>query len=215
MLHAIIIVYIIISFYEWFIHRYIMHGDSESLKKIPLIGGYLSQTAMSHLNHHKDVNINMTLKTSTETGNVQLPWSTIFLFIVLSLIASYKLIPKYHFFVVQVVIFYSFLWNNWHTKFHDYKHDINITSGIPRLHNFFAGGYIYNTLWKYHAIHHSQKGEKYNFNVFCPLFDHVFGTYKSGVCIDNMEYCKKNQDDDRCYQPQYYCYKDKDVLKNK
>jgi len=44
-------------------------------------------------------------------------------------------------------------------------------------------------------------------------FDHVFGTVGDSLCIDNMEYCKENHDDDRCYQRQRHCYTDKDVIR--
>jgi hypothetical protein len=28
-----------------------------------------------------------------------------------------------------------------------------------------------------------------------------------------MEYCKKNHQDDRCYQKQHHCFTDKDIIR--
>ncbi len=208
----LILIYIFISFYEWFIHRYIMHGDPDILSKIPLMGIYLAKTAEDHINHHKHVNIDMTLKEHNKTTGVYFPWSTTLVFIVLLLLNIRRYISNSILISILAVCIHNILWNNWHTKFHDYKHNVSIKEGLPTI-GMLPSGFIYNQLWKYHTVHHSQKGEKYNFNIIFPLFDHVFGTYNGDVCIDNMEYCKKNHSDDRCYQPQYYCFSDSDILR--
>lgn len=200
------------SFYEWFLHRHVMHGDINVLKKIPLLGRYLAETAKEHLEHHKHVNMDMTLKTHRHTTGVYFTWDVTLIFIIILTLSTTKIIPKYILFAVLAVCFHNILWNNWHTRFHDYKHDIPVSAGLPKM-DLFPTGYVYDILWKYHTIHHSQKGEKYNFNIIFPMFDHIFGTYKGGACIDNTQYCKKNHDDDRCYQGQSICYNDRDILK--
>jgi len=203
----LIIIYIIISFYEWFLHRHIMHGNPATLSKIPLLGTYLAKTAEEHIEHHKHVNIDMTLKDQKCNKGVYFTWSVTLIFAVIMLMNTRRYIPI----SILAMCMHNILWNNWHTKFHDYKHPVSIKEGLPTI-GMLPTGFIYNQLWKYHTVHHSQKGEKYNFNIIFPLFDHIFGTYKGDVCIDNMEYCKKNHIDDRCYQRQYYCYSDSDIL---
>ena len=154
----------------------------------------------------------MTLKNDSHTTGVYFPWSVTCIFIVILIMNTFKCVPHYILFSVIAVCIHNLLWNNWHTAFHAYKSQVDITMGLPKIYTF-PTGYIYNMLWKYHTMHHSQKGEKYNFNIIFPMFDHIFGTYKKGPCIDNIEYCKKNHSDDRCYQSQHYCYHDRDILR--
>ena len=78
---CIILIYVVISLFEWIIHRYVMHGNPDSLGEIPIFGGILSQTARDHLEHHKHVNIDMTLKNNVKTKGVYFPWITTLVFI--------------------------------------------------------------------------------------------------------------------------------------
>ena len=210
--YYIVFLYVVISFYEWFLHRHIMHGDPEFLRKFPGIGSYMADTAKHHVEHHKYVNIDMTLKDNNHTTEVYFPWSMTVLLGILFFLTIRKVIPMPAVVAVIGVFLHNILWNNWHTRFHDYKPDVSVTQGLPKLH-IFPTTFIYDYLWRYHTIHHSQKGEKYNFNIIFPLFDHIFGTIGNASCIDNMEYCKKNHHDERCYQKQHHCYSKKDVIK--
>jgi sterol desaturase/sphingolipid hydroxylase (fatty acid hydroxylase superfamily) len=187
-----------------------MHGDPIFLAKIPGIGSYLASTATHHLDHHKYVNIDMTLSAS-QTTEVYFPWSMTLLLIVILILTLWKIVPAPVLIAIVLVGIHNLLWNNWHTRFHDYQKDVTIDKGLPKL-NGFPTGFIYDYLWTYHTIHHSQKGEKTNFNIIFPLFDHLFGTLGDPSCIDNTDYCRRNLSDDRCYQRQTYCYTDKDVI---
>ena len=209
--YYIIFLYVIISFYEWFLHRHIMHGDPEFLGKFPGIGRYMAETAKHHLEHHKLVNIDMTLKKDEHTTGVYFPWSVTILFLLITFVHVWKVVPMPVVVTIVAVFIHNILWNNWHTRFHNYQQDVTIKDGLPKV-PIFPGGFIYDYLWKYHTIHHSQKGEKYNFNIIFPLFDHIFGTVGDISCIDNMAYCKENHHDDRCYQEQYYCFTNKDII---
>lgn len=209
----LVILYIICSFYEYVLHRYIMHGDPETLKKVPFLGCKLADTARSHLEHHKAVNIDMTLKDEDKSiDGVYFSWRLTFLFIII-LYATGKLckLPSPMLIAIITVLLHNLLWNNWHTRFHKYKFPVNSTDGLPKLDNFptqMQG--IYSYLFKYHAIHHSQKGNKYNYNIIFPLFDHFFGTASDDFCIDNTEYCQQTTDD-RCEQKQQHCFTETDV----
>ena len=207
----IILLYVIISFYEWFLHRCIMHGDPIFLAKIPGIGSFLAGTAKHHLDHHKHVNIDMTLSDRTQTTEIYFPWGMTLVLILILFLTLFKIVPAPALVAVIVVGIHNLLWNNWHTRFHAYEKEVTFDQGLPKMDRF-PTGIIYNYLWKYHAIHHSQKGEKTNFNIIFPLFDHLFGTIGDESCIDNSEYCKQNLSDERCYQKQVHCYTDKDII---
>ena len=56
-----ILTYILCSFTEWFLHSQIMHGNMQSLSKVPIIGNALAETSRAHMEHHKEVNMDMTL----------------------------------------------------------------------------------------------------------------------------------------------------------
>ena len=74
--YHVILIYIMISFYEWFLHKHIMHGDPEFLGKFPFIGEYLKKTAVSHHDHHKLINIDMTMKENKpDDRSAYFPWS--------------------------------------------------------------------------------------------------------------------------------------------
>lgn len=207
---CIILIYVVISLFEWVIHRYVMHGNPGNLKKVPIFGGILSQMARDHLEHHKHVNIDMTLKNNVKTKGVYFPWITTLVFISLIYVFLKCSVPLPIVLVIVSVSIHNLLWNNWHTRFHQYQNKIGVLDGLPKL-GIFPLGPIYNYLWKYHAVHHSQKGEKYNFNIILPMFDHIFGTLGTDYCIDNTEYCKSNPRDNRCRQKQKYCFTEKDI----
>lgn len=202
----IISIYILSSFMEWSLHKFVMHGNPEFFEKIPLIGKILASTARDHLRHHEHVNIDMTLS-QTKTNGLYFWWSTTLTFIIIALILSKFMAPVP---IVLSILIHNILWNNWHTRFHKYDQTVKIKEGLPTF-QMFPVGPIYDYLWKYHAIHHSQKGEKYNFNIILPLFDHLFGTLGDKSCIDNTLYCKTQQSDYRCYQNQYRCYTKNDI----
>ncbi len=210
--YHVILIYIMISFYEWFLHKHIMHGDPEFLGKFPFIGEYLKKTAVSHHDHHKLINIDMTMKENKpDDRSAYFPWSLSIGLAISFFVLIRPVIPRPLLVSVLVALLHNLLWNNWHTRFHAYEHDVTILQGPPKL-SFFPLGPIYNYLWKYHTIHHSQKGEKYNFNIIFPFFDHVFGTLGDESCINNVDFCKKNHHDDRCYQEQVKCFTGRDII---
>jgi hypothetical protein len=228
-----------VSFYEWFLHKHIMHGDPKFLGKFPIIGDYLKWTAESHHEHHKLININMTMKENKpDDRSAYFPWSLSVGLAISFYILSRPIIPKPLIVSILITFIHNLLWNNWHTRFHAYEHDVSVLQGPPKISFFPLGpiynylwkyhtihhsqkgekynfnlGPIYNYLWKYHTIHHSQKGEKYNFNIIFPFFDHVFGTLGDESCINNVDFCKKNHHDDRCYQEQVKCFTGEDILR--
>ena len=207
---CIILMYVVASLFEWVLHKHVMHGNPNTLKKIPIFGNLMASVARDHLQHHKHVNIDMTLREDTKTKGVYFQWVTTLVFVLLIYGFLKCSVPLPIVLVIISVSIHNLLWNNWHTRFHQYQHQIGVLDGLPKL-SIFPLGPIYNYLWIYHAIHHSQKGEKYNFNIILPMFDHIFGTLGPKYCIDNTEYCKNNPRDNRCRQKQKYCFTTQDI----
>ena len=211
-----ILMYCIISFWEWFLHKEIMHCDSAKLNKVPIMGPFLAEISESHLNHHKAVNIDMTLKGADDVRELFFTWkiSIISMILVYFSLRMFKIAQPKNAMILTVLlsVLHSVLWNNWHTRMHAIKPDIPLREGMPYIHDFPQGS-LYAYLWKYHAIHHSQKGSKYNYNIIFPLFDDIMKTRAKGFCFDNTEYCKIH-DDDRCSQKKKHCYTNDDVLLN-
>ena len=203
----VILVYLLLTFWEWFIHCLIMHGDENKLIKIPIIGSYLSKIASSHLTHHKEVNMDMTLNNITNIHSLFFSWS---IFTVLSSVMFVSLLVVgfsfKHSLILSVLLglLVCFLWNNWHTDMHDSNVTIPLREGLPNHPGMISKGPIYKWLKRYHTTHHLQKGNKYNYNIIFPGFDHLMGTYQE-CCIDNTKYCENNIDQ-RCLSKQSFCF---------
>lgn len=202
--------------WEWVLHSLVMHGDPEKLKRFPLIGSYLSKTASTHLDHHKEVNMNMKLINITDKRSLFFSWDICLilsaLFMVSLLLFKFKLKDSI---IISLTlgVLVSFLWNNWHTDMHDSDIKISISEGVPNSPGLISKGPLYRWLWKYHATHHLQKGSKYNYNIIFPGFDWLCGTYK-GNCVDNTAYCNENWDY-RCQIKKKFCHQPNDILPKK
>ena len=205
MLETIGVTYIVVSMIEWVIHSQVMHGEPNKLAKIPFAGEYLKKTALSHHSHHKDVNIDMSLKEGSTPSDLYFPWDiTIILGVSLLLVLLLIFTPKKAITIsVLISLIVSLLWNSWHPNMHDSNIKITLREGMPRCDSL-ASGPLYRYLKKHHTIHHSQKGVKYNHNIILPGFDNVMNTSKTKHCIDNRVYCS-NAIDDRCLDYQKLC----------
>lgn len=214
MLEKVIIIYVLLSFWEWVLHSQVMHGNPSVLKKVPILGDYLARTATSHVNHHKEVMMDMRLRHVKEVNSLFFSWmitaiTTILMFI--SLWGVFKFGPKEAGLIsAGLGVLVSFLWNNWHTDMHDSGVKVDASVGFPNNPGMISKGPLYKWLWGYHAIHHMQKGDKYNYNIIFPGFDFLVGTNK-GRCIDNTDYCSKGFDA-RCMTRQKRCYTNADSL---
>jgi len=184
----LVFLYIAISFIEWNIHYYIMHFN-EPVK--PVLE-YL-KIDKGNINHHKDTKLDQSLQHDYKEGSLVFNFTDVRIYFVLFFIVLlgflfWRYFPgfkKYSLtyiliFVSFVYFLYFYIWNSFHTHYHkkyvenDY---IPVKNFIPDEEN---GLYKY-LLW-YHTLHHLNKGDcKCNYNIVCPLFDFIFGTYKSKV----------------------------------
>lgn len=216
LLTKIILIYFLLSMWEWILHCMVMHGDAKEFKRVPIIGNYLSQTAQHHLDHHKEVNMNMSLNNISDVNSLFFSWQ-IFMIITILMTVSLLLFnfkPKEASLIsIGLGLLVCFLWNNWHTDMHGTDVKISPTQGFPNKPGFISRGPLYRWLWKYHATHHLQKGSKYNYNIIFPGFDWMVGTYK-GNCVDNNDYCNKNWDY-RCHIRKSFCLTNEEILPKK
>lgn len=194
-----------------------MHGDPKELQKVPLLGNVLSNTAQHHLQHHNEVNMDMTLNHNRLDNSLFFSWSTLIVLFLITLLFGFGLKRVLKFgnlgvatWALSIATVYSFLWNNIHLDMHKVEKRIPMRRGISNFPQTLNKGPVYRWLWKYHAIHHLQKGSKGNFNIVLPGCDNLFGTYQ-GTCFDNREYCK-NTKDSRCDIKVRGCMQDTDVI---
>ena len=215
----IIVMYFFYSTIEWILHNKVMHGDPIKLRKFPIIGEPMAYTATTHVNHHKDVNMDMYLESNNLSSSLYFSWNVLLELIIIGIIFS-PLILKLlklsfkQFFIINAIVgvVYCVLWNNLHVDMHGIKDKIKLKDGITNFPGLLSRGPIYNYLWKYHATHHLQKGgSKKNFNIILPGADYLFGTYIN-FCYDNEKYCEETSDK-RCLSKQKKCLTNNDVLK--
>jgi len=209
----LIIVYFTLTLWEWVLHAKVMHGDPDQLRRVPIVGPTLAKVAADHLAHHIDVQIDMTLKGDAHESGLFFSWQTTIvgtLLVFATLKTARMGTTQALSLSITASLLMSVLWNSWHASMHGTDLTVDAKKGMPRWKGLSRGP-LYRWLWKYHAIHHSQKGQKYNFNIIFPGFDWLMGTYKSH-CFDNTAYCEENQQDGRCNQTKRHCYTDVDVL---
>ena len=200
----IITIYLIFSFWEWFLHSNVMHGNPQFLEKIPVIGVQLRDICVSHNKHHRSVEMDMSLSYDVDIRSLYFAWNEIFLISILCILPSIYLFVVRDFkkslaLTIVLSILYAWLWNNIHINMHHNDHAVTISEGVPNNSPMLSKGPIYNYLRRYHTVHHSQKGVKYNHNVVLPGMDHLFGTYQ-GFYYDNNDYCEEHHIDTRCFE---------------
>jgi len=206
---------------EWILHSKVMHGNPTSIKKIPFIGKLLSKTAQDHLNHHNEVNMDMTMSHVNENANgLIFTWATTFI-VTLVLYGSNNLLFKLTdtqissknkiLYAVITGVLYSMIWNTIHVNMHNVQYKVKAKQGILNFKPSKNHNNLYKYLWQYHAIHHLQKGGKKNFNIVLPGFDWLMGTYQN-KCFDNTKYCMENKADHRCKIRQHDCLTNNEIM---
>lgn len=196
----IIQIYFIISFLEWFLHKYIMHGDPDLLQEIPFIGNKLKMECLDHLKHHKEVQTNMEI--IGDKNGLFFRWITSIILLTIiniTFIITGTFHDKKNGFYVSIIIaiLYLGLWNTIHPEMHVIQDELSWIEGIPSQKKYFNfDHFIYKWLLKNHTLHHLQKNNKGNFNIILPGFDYIFNTYYD-KCYDNTDYCLDNKDETR------------------
>lgn len=201
----IIFLYIVISLAEWLSHYYLMHFNGFFKTFIEY---FLIKLETNHIDHHKETRLDQTLPDDfIEEGTIFNLTDSIIVILLMLLLAylfwlffpgfkkSFSL-PFILFFTFILANSYFYVWGSIHTHYHNryiennkpLKNNPKVTIYAPIpffVPNESSAAYKY-LLW-YHTLHHLNKGQdKTHYNVLCPMFDHIFGTYKNHV--DNTNY---------------------------
>ena len=168
--------YILFSIEEWLVHKYLMHSTVKM------------DISTSHINHHLDVNKDMTLKKINIKeyldNNIFISWRESTLIFIFGLTSALILNKKFNIdknivivLSLIIVIYQSSFWNTIHPDIHNFKYNINIKDGIPGS-CLLKKHPLYNWLKKNHIQHHIVKGNKKgNYNITMPFADFLFNTY--------------------------------------
>lgn len=210
LINFIIIFYICFSIIELLAHKYVMHCNKNSIiykiiKNIPFINNEYILTCEKHIQHHLEVEPDMTLNNVKNKESLFMGWSIyIYLFFAILLcsliakfVSNYNIKYRYLLIINAIITFiWQYLWNKIHIKMHDSDINYSIING-PYDENIFNLNIFKNMLLKNHTYHHLQKGEKKgNYNVITFGADEWFGL--NNKKIDNSEYCKKNMNEKIC-----------------
>jgi len=193
---VIVLLYIIITFTEWYIHKNIMHKSngliSKYLQKIH-VDIYKYSPSDKHENHHKLVENDGSVYDGD--GLLFLKMDSILSILIIFILYFFmskiliRGLTKNHYItifitVTIIAILYHILWNTLHPRYHRFNNYYN-ENGI------IENSFIYKYLEKYHMIHHLNKGDKKcNFNIILPGADFIMGTYRG--CVDNTKLCNSS-----------------------
>lgn len=198
--------YAFISINEYFIHRYITHSkEGDWITRLPFFGDFVTYMSASHVQHHKEVNPDMTMDNVSDESSLYFDWSVYFRFSVMLFflillsryISNYDISIKYIVLITLTLTFiHVYLWNKIHKSMHDVDINFSIYDG-PYDNNLFDLTFVKNLLYENHRIHHLKKGDtKGNYNIIFLGADEWFGS--NNKTADNTEYCKTHMDEPIC-----------------
>ena len=210
LINFVLLFYIFFSIIEFLTHICVMHCDKNSyisklVEYIPFINTQYFLTCEKHIQHHSEVEPDMSLKNNKYKESLFMGWNIfihLFLGFLLCGLLS-KLISKYEIsyqilliFCIIMTFIWEYLWNKVHVKMHDYDINYSIKEG-PYDENLFNLDPLKDVLLQNHKNHHLQKGEtKGNYNVVILGADEWFGY--NNTKIDNSEYCKTHMNENIC-----------------
>ena len=209
-INFILLFYVFFSIIEFLSHKYAMHCDKNNLlskiiEYIPFLNVQYFLTCEKHLQHHIEVEPDMSLSNNKYKESLFMGWNIyIYLFfafllcgLLSKIISNYNISYIYLFIFCSIITFiWEYLWNKVHIKMHDYDIEYSILDG-PYDENLFNIDLFKNILLPNHKNHHLQKGDKKgNYNVIILGADEWFGT--NNKKIDNSEYCKENSNENIC-----------------
>ena len=205
----LIFIYCAFSLFEWIGHHYFMHRNGI----VKDIMDYFNIVKNGHLEHHKQTRIDQSLPGDFKEESIIFnPFASDIIglnfFLLICCYLYWRFVPGFKqsfsltfifVFVFLVLNLYFYVWSSIHTHYH--RRYIEVNKPLPNNpqktiyspFRFFVpdeSSSVYKYLYWYHTIHHLNKGDiKCNYNIIFPLFDFIFGTYKSN--IDNTLYFSK------------------------
>lgn len=210
LINYILLFYVFFSITEFLSHKYVMHCDKNSylskiIEYIPFLNTQYFLTCEKHIQHHLEVEPDMTLNNNKYKESLFMGWNIyIYLFfaflicgILSKIISRYTISYKFLFISCGIITFiWEYLWNKVHVNMHKYEVSYSLKEG-PYDENIFNLNIIKDLLLQNHQNHHLQKGDKKgNYNVITLGADEWFGY--NNKTIDNSEYCKTNTHEKIC-----------------
>mmetsp|Transcript_11132 Transcript_11132/g.18903 ORF Transcript_11132/g.18903 Transcript_11132/m.18903 type:complete len:306 (+) Transcript_11132:1-918(+) len=196
--------YALMSFNEYFTHRYYQHAE---YNKSPFFQGLANVFNLpkkirggGHVEHHAETYDDMLLKTDDAkwmktNAAISLsadPWrGTAFTWQVTGMMLTQMLFTTLPVFVgllkfnlaqtfgmlLPALGLHAMVWNALHPNMHGLP-EVPLSAGVPSL--WLAGlrnSWYFRYLYQNHEGHHVAGGQA-NYNVACPLVDHLVGTYQ-------------------------------------
>lgn len=191
---AIPVMYSLMSINEYIVHRYYQHTD---FKNVPLLKRFKVKGG-GHVEHHAETLDDMTLKTDerwkkTPASKVldvdkyrgtAFNWEItglMFVQLIVTCVPVLKALLGFNTLlsislIIPSLLIHTLIWNALHPNMHGLP-DIPWMEGPPaKVLAFLRTSKFFKYLYQNHEGHHVLGGQK-NFNVCCPGFDHVLGTY--------------------------------------
>ena len=198
----IIFIYFVTSLVEWCLHYFVMHKNIFKLLNVKS----KKEQYDYHLEHHIKTYLTQYNKGPEnelvfDIFSIHVISLSSILLIIFSIcwfiIPHFKYCIPFKIYILTVIfaiLFYYWCWGSLHSRYHNRK--IKMSNQIAyNLVPYFTpdvNSPIYKYLFTYHSLHHLNKGEsKGNYNIICPLFDHIFQTYTPRV--DNTLHFSKNK----------------------
>eukprot|EP00929_Paragymnodinium_shiwhaense_P079441 TRINITY_DN4134_c0_g1_i1.p2 TRINITY_DN4134_c0_g1~~TRINITY_DN4134_c0_g1_i1.p2 ORF type:complete len:391 (-),score=88.29 TRINITY_DN4134_c0_g1_i1:128-1300(-) len=190
--------YAIMSLNEYIIHRYYQHLG---LNKQPLYRflrtkcGFPIVKTSGHVEHHKETKDDMTLDRRPDANLDADPFrGTAFSWDVTGSMMAQIAIQSYPFLwlcgwslkastlaFLAAMMLHAMVWQTLHPAMHQLP-DPPLKYGVPGWSmKWLRNTKYFRFLYVNHEGHHRFPGAHGNYNVCCPLFDHVFGTYRGVI----------------------------------
>mmetsp|Transcript_99847 Transcript_99847/g.316986 ORF Transcript_99847/g.316986 Transcript_99847/m.316986 type:complete len:316 (+) Transcript_99847:71-1018(+) len=188
------VLYIVISFTEYAYHRYVQHLDLNRLGVYQFgrqVLGAPTLVGDFHMLHHRETLDDMSIEPlskdafpdATVHRGTSATWLSFFkmAFIVMlqaciPLTALGWSLPAAAVAVLSSTLLHLRAYNSLHPQLHGLP-NVTLAEGPPSFPpgSFYESGYA-RWLRQYHVVHHRSRASR-NFNVCCPLVDHLLGTH--------------------------------------
>jgi len=188
------------SLNEWVYHRYFQHLEINKIDAYRTARkelGWPIYRGDFHTEHHRETLDDMTLDLTREHDGwddadvyrgTAFPWSAtanMTFAIMLQAYPTLSLIgwspPAIIVVVLTAMLLHALAWNTIHPKMHGLP-DVPLSVGAPSsVLAPFNDSDLFSWIRRNHEGHHRTDGARGNYNVCCPLADHLLGTYVGEV----------------------------------
>ncbi|KAK3238075.1 hypothetical protein CYMTET_51886 [Cymbomonas tetramitiformis] len=206
--------YFMMSYNEYITHRYYQHDEVQKLQTYKDLRQQYPDTVPQldgggHVEHHAETLDDMLLRTDDRWLASQAcarldakdPWrGTAFSWEVTAMMTAqmapqvypwYMLAMGWNFtdttlFFLPAMLLHALIWNALHPNMHGLD-DVPASVGAPSwVLSGLRGSAYFDWLYDNHAGHHVSGG-KTNYNVACPLFDHIVGTFQTKESWEDLK----------------------------